>query len=58
MEKKAQGRILVNIDVHELGPIELEVRLFQDVVGGRQCLGRGGNIGRSRRVLREIDVKC
>lgn len=40
-QNKPPGRILVSIDVHELGPIELEVRLFQDVVGGRQRLGAG-----------------
>lgn len=28
VEKKPLGRVLVNIDVHELGPIELEVGLF------------------------------
>ena len=28
VEKKPPGRVLVNIDVHELGPIELEVTLF------------------------------
>lgn len=41
-EKEPPGRILVSIDVLELGPIELEVRLFQDVIGGRPCYGLGG----------------
>lgn len=28
VENKRPGRVIVSIDVHELGPIELEVRLF------------------------------
>lgn len=43
-KKKPLGRVLVGIDVHELGPIELEVKLCQGVVGGRPCLGWVGHI--------------